>query len=39
MHTAAGPTLIKNWEYEPTASGQFVKEQLEAAAAARGPNK
>ncbi|MGB7747926.1 MAG: glycoside hydrolase family 5 protein [Verrucomicrobiia bacterium] len=39
MHTTAGPTLIKNWEYEPTVCGQFVKEQLAAAAAARGPNK
>jgi hypothetical protein len=39
LHTNAGPTLIKNWDYEPTVSGQFVKEQLAAAAAARGPNK
>ena len=39
LHTAAGPTLIKNWKYEPTAFGQFVKEQLAAAAAARRPVK
>ncbi len=35
FHTAAGPTLIKNWQYEPTLFGQFVKEQLAALAAAR----
>ncbi len=35
LHTAAGPTLIKNWQYEPTVFGQFVKEQLAAAAATR----
>jgi hypothetical protein len=39
MHTNAGPTLIKNWDYEPTVYGQYVKEQLAAAAAVRGPNK
>ncbi len=39
MHTNAGPTLIKNWDYEPTVFGQFVKEQLAAAAAARSPKK
>ena len=39
MHVTAGPPLIKNWDYEPTVSGQFVKEQLAAAAAARGTNK
>jgi len=39
LHTNAGPTLIKNWDYEPTVCGQFVKEQLAAAAAARGTNK
>jgi hypothetical protein len=35
FHTTAGPTLIKNWQYEPTIFGQFVKEQLAALAAAR----
>jgi hypothetical protein len=39
LHTTAGPPLIKNWDYEPTVSGQFVKEQLAAAAAARDTNK
>jgi hypothetical protein len=39
MHITAGPTLIKNWDYEPTVCGQFVKEQLAAAAAARSSNK
>jgi hypothetical protein len=39
LHTNAGPALIKNWDYEPTVCGQFVKEQLAAAAAARGTNK
>ncbi len=39
MHPVAGPALIKNWDYEPTVCGQFVKEQLAAAAAARGSNK
>ena len=39
LHTTAGPTLIKNWQYEPTIFGQFVKEQLAALAAARGSNK
>ena len=39
LHIAAGPTLIKNWDYEPTVFGQFVKEQLAAQAAARGSNK
>jgi hypothetical protein len=28
FHPAAGPTLIKNWQYEPTAFGQFVKDIL-----------
>lgn len=32
----AGPTMFKNWSYEPTAFGQFVREQLAGAAAARG---
>jgi endoglucanase len=35
LHVSAGPTLIKNWQYEPTIFGQFVKEQLAARAAAR----
>lgn len=39
LHTTAGPTLIKNWRYEPTVFGQFVKEQLAALAAARGSNE
>lgn len=38
LHTAAGPTLIKNWQYEPTPFGRFVKEQLAVAAMARGSN-
>ncbi len=33
----AGPTLIKNWSYEPTEFGKFAKEQLAAEAAAHGP--
>jgi len=36
LHPFAGPTLIKNWQYEPTIFGEFVKKQLAAAAAARG---
>jgi endoglucanase len=28
FHTTAGPTLIKNWSYEPTVFGQYVKEIL-----------
>jgi hypothetical protein len=39
LHPAAGPTLIKNWKYEPTVFGQFVKAQLATAAAARGSIK
>jgi hypothetical protein len=35
LHVSAGPTLIKNWDYEPTVFGQIVKDQLAAAAAAR----
>jgi len=38
FHTTAGPTLIKNWSYEPTAFGQFVKKQLASTAEARGFN-
>ncbi|MGB7769281.1 MAG: cellulase family glycosylhydrolase [Verrucomicrobiia bacterium] len=37
LHPAAGPSLIKNWSYEPTAFGKFVKKQLAAEAAAHGP--
>lgn len=39
LHATAGPTLIKNWNYEPTVFGQFVKEQLATAAAERGSGK
>ncbi len=28
FHPHAGPTLIKNWSYEPTAFGWFVKDML-----------
>jgi hypothetical protein len=35
LHTTAGPALIKNWEYEPTAFGKIVKDKLAAIAAAR----
>ncbi|HEY3763202.1 MAG TPA: glycoside hydrolase family 3 C-terminal domain-containing protein [Verrucomicrobiae bacterium] len=38
LHPAAGPTLIKNWQYEPTIFGQFVQDQLATAALARSPN-
>jgi hypothetical protein len=36
FHPKAGPTLIKDWTYEPTDFGQIVKDKLAAAAAARG---
>ena len=36
FHPTAGPTLIKNWNYEPTVFGQFVKEQLAKDAAEYG---
>ena len=39
LHVSAGPTLIKNWQYEPTIFGQFVKDQLAAAATSRQPAK
>ena len=29
FHPSAGPTLIKNWDYEPTAFGKLVKAELE----------
>ena len=32
----AGPTMFKNWRYEPTPFGEFVGKQLAGAAAARG---
>jgi endoglucanase len=35
FHVSAGPTLIRNWSYEPTVFGQIVKEQLANAEAAR----
>ena len=38
LHTSAGPTLIKNWDYEPTVFGQIVKDELAKAAAARSSN-
>ena len=28
FHPSAGPTLIKNWSFEPTDFGNYVKEQL-----------
>ena len=28
FHPAAGPTLIKNWDYEPTEFGKVVLEML-----------
>ena len=31
----AGPTMFKNWRYEPTPFGKFVGEQLAGTAAAR----
>lgn len=36
FHPKASPILIKDWTYEPTDFGQFVKDKLAAAAAARG---
>lgn len=39
FHPAAGPTLIKNWSYQPTEFGKFVKKQLAAEAAAHGSNQ
>jgi endoglucanase len=35
FHVSAGPTLIKNWNYEPTVFGQIVKDELAKAAATR----
>ena len=35
----AGPTMFKNWSYEPTAFGEFVEKQLAEAAAVRGSTK
>lgn len=28
LHPAAGPTLIRNWDYEPTEFGQVVFDEL-----------
>jgi endoglucanase len=39
LHPSAGPTLIKNWKYEPTVFGQFVKAQLATAAAGRSSSQ
>ena len=36
LHPKASPALIKDWTYEPTVFGQFVKDKLAAAAVARG---
>jgi hypothetical protein len=38
FHPTAHPALIKDWTYEPTDFGKFVKDKLAAAAAARGSN-
>jgi hypothetical protein len=35
FHVSAGPTLIRNWSYEPTVFGQIVKEELASAEATR----
>lgn len=35
FHPSAGPTLIKNWSYEPTKFGEYVKEMLVTTAEAR----
>ncbi len=35
----AGPTMFKNWSYEPTVFGDFVKKQLVEAAAAHGSTR
>ncbi len=31
LHPAAGPSLIRNWEYEPTDTGQLVIDELRSA--------
>jgi hypothetical protein len=36
LHVSAGPTLIRNWSYEPTVFGQIVKEKLAEAAEGHG---
>jgi hypothetical protein len=28
FHISASPNLLRNWQYEPTAFGQFVKDEL-----------
>ncbi|HEV2435393.1 MAG TPA: hypothetical protein VG077_05285 [Verrucomicrobiae bacterium] len=35
----AGPTMFKNWLYEPTVFGEFVEKQLAEAATVRGSAK
>jgi endoglucanase len=35
FHPQAGPTLIRNWSYQPTAFGQYVKDMLAEAAEQR----
>ena len=35
----AGPTMFKNWSYEPTVFGEFVEKQLAEAATGRGSTK
>jgi hypothetical protein len=35
FHPQAGPTLIRNWSFEPTVFGQFVKDLLADAATER----
>jgi endoglucanase len=35
----AGPTMFKNWSYEPTVFGEFVEKQLAEAATVRGSAK
>lgn len=35
----AGPTMFRNWSYEPTVFGKFVEKQLAEAATGRGSTK
>lgn len=37
LHPTAGPSLIKDWSYAPTAFGKLVKKQLAAEATEHGP--
>ena len=39
FHPQAGPTLIRNWSYEPTAFGSYVKDLLATKAAARSSGR